>query len=427
MLTVEEALARCLAAARPVVPERVSLVEAFGRVLVEPLISSVSLPPWDNSAMDGFAVRAADLCDGATSAGCCDAPRATGDGVVLRVLETIAAGAVGQHRVEPGTTSRIMTGAPLPEGADAVVMREDSEAVDETHVRLRGSAHVGQHLRRAGSEVRPGDLLLPAGDPLTPAAVGVAASAGQVDLLVARRPRVAVIATGDEIVAPGAPRQPGQIWSSNSLTLLGLVREAGAEPVDCGIAPDTLEGTRAAFRRALDCDFILSTGGVSVGDFDVVKEALAAEGAEMRFWKVRMKPGKPLAFGLIGGKPAFGLPGNPVSCVVNFFQFVRPVLRVSLGDRRPYLPVVDAVFRGELRRSTGREELVRVTLSWEQGRLTARSTGAQGSDQLTSLARGHGLMLVGRELASLDDGATVAVQLIADAPFRRAETPDYRW
>lgn len=434
LLTVEEALARCLEAARPVVPERVPLAEAYGRVLAEPLRSPVALPLWDNSAMDGFAVRAADL-QGLQGDGphhdhdhaSCDAPRAQGDGVVLRVLETIAAGSPGVEEVEPGTTSRIMTGAPMPRGADAVVMREDSEPLDEQHVRLRGHARVGQHVRRAGSEVRPGDLLLPAGEPLSPAAVGVAAAVGLTDLLVARRPRVAILATGDEVAPPGATLRPGQIWSSNTLTLIGLVREAGGEPVDCGTAPDTLEGTRAAFRRALSCDVILSTGGVSVGDFDVVKEALAAEGADMRFWKVRMKPGKPLALGLIGGRPAFGLPGNPVSTVVNFLQFVRPVLRISLGDTRPYLPVVDAILEGELRRAPGREELVRVSLRWEGGRLLARPTGDQGSGQLTSVARGHGLMLVGREATSVPDGATVPVQLIGEAPFRRSAEPGYRW
>lgn len=428
MLTIQEALDRCLEAVCPVVVEEVPLEGAYGRVLAEDVYSGVLVPPWDNSAMDGFAVRSADLPGESLD---CDGPQASGEGVVFEVLETIPAGAVARHALRPGAVARIMTGASLPMGADAIVLREDSAPEPpgpegEERVRLRGGAPAGQHVRRAGEELRPGDRLLASGAVLSPAAVGLCASVGRTSVTVARKPRVALIATGDEVVAPGQPRGPGQIWSSNTLALAGLVLEAGGVAVDCGIAPDTLEGTRLAFRRALGCDFIVSTGGVSVGDFDVVKQALAEEGAEMRFWKVRMKPGKPLAFGVIGGRPAFGLPGNPVSCAVNFLQFVRPVLRRSLGDPRPFLPVLDATLRGSVRKAPGREELVRVHLSWEASGLVATPTGAQGSSLITSLVRGHGLALLASDCTGLEDGARVAVQ-IYDPGFLAGEAPDYRW
>lgn len=413
MLTVEAALARVLGAARPVIREEVPLEVAFGRVLAEDLRAPTPLPPWDDSAMDGYAVASEGLGEEAT----------------LTVIETIPAGRVGSRRVVHGTTARIMTGAPMPEGADAVVIREDSAPVPgegPEQVRLMGGAHPGMNVRRAGSELAVGDRVLRAGQTLSPPAVGLAASLGWTTLPVAARPRVALLSTGDELVAPGMPRGPGQIWSSNALSLAGLVLEAGGLPLDCGLVPDTLEGTRAAFQRALGCDIILSTGGVSVGDYDVVKAALAAEGAELDFWKVRMKPGKPLAYGHIAGRPVFGLPGNPVSCVVNFLQFVRPVIRRSLGDPRPFLPVLDATLRDAVRRAPGREELLRVSLAWEGGRLIATPGRRQGSGQLSGVAEGHGFALIAGDRAELSAGETVAVQVF-DPSFAASEEPGYRW
>lgn len=415
MLTVEEALQRCLQAARPVIREEVPLEAAYGRVLAADIHAQHPLPAWDNSAMDGFAVRSADLHEG----------------VVLPVLETILAGRVGQVHLTPGTASRIMTGAPLPRGADAVVIREDSEALGPDadgleRVRLRGGARPGQNVRRQGAEIAVGDRVLTAGQTLSPAAVGLAATLGLSALPVARKPRVAIISTGDELVPSGMPRGPGQIWSSNAATLVGMVLEAGGVPVDCGIAQDTLESTRAAFQRARPCDLILSTGGVSVGDADVVRQVLAEDDAEIHFWKVRMKPGKPLAFGQIAGRPVFGLPGNPVSCVVNFLVFVRPVIRRSLGDLRPFLPVLDARLVGGLTRTPGREELLRVALSWEQGRLLARPARAQGSGELSGLSRAHGLALIAGDRAVIEDGETIAVQIF-DPSFANAAEPGLRW
>jgi molybdopterin molybdotransferase len=432
MLPVEEALARVLAVELPVRTETLPLVDAFGRVLAEPVVSTAALPPWDNSAMDGYAVRARDTGwapdVAASSQPGCDGGDAPAPGAVLRVVSEIPAGGHSDTPLTPGTCARIFTGAPLPPGADAVVMQENTEALGDGRVRILGVARLGQHVRRAGEEVRPGDTLLEPGTALTGPRLSLVASVGQSQVAVARRPVVALLATGDELVSPGQPLGPGQIWTSNTVALAGLVQDAGGVPVDCGVAPDDPAGTRAAFRRALAQapDLLVSTGGVSVGDFDVVKEALADVGADMRFWKVRMKPGKPLAFGVLGGVPAFGLPGNPVSCVVNFLQFVRPVIRRALGDPRPFLPVLDAVLDEPVRKKAGRNELVRVRLSWSGGRLHARTTGAQGSARIRGIADADGFLLLDAGATGAAAGDTVPVQLV-DSGFLARSDAGYRW
>ena len=337
-----------------------------------------------------------------------------------------------EQPVESGCTAAIMTGAPMPDGADTVVMRENvtvhTDDSGQAWAHIHGMPRSGQHIRRSGEEVQTGDLAIPAGIALAPAAIGLCASMGLTTVEVAARPRIGILATGDEVVPPGEPLSPGQIWSSNTLALSAMVSEAGGEPIDCGIAPDTLEGTRAAFQRALEtgCDLILSTGGVSVGDFDVVKDALEDVGAEMVFWKVRVKPGKPLAMGVIGGRPAFGLPGNPVSCLVNFLQFVRPLIRRALGDPRPFLPAVPATLSGNLTKRHGRAELVRVTLEWGESGLIAQPTGKQSSGWISSMARADGLLLLGIESTGAADGEQVRVQVISPT-FLSAAQPQYPW
>lgn len=432
MLTVEDALARVLSVEIPVRTETVVLPDALGRVLAEPVLSLVELPPWDNAAMDGYALRAADTAlrdaHGAPPQPGCDGGERGEPGAVLRIVDTIPAGGVSAQTLQPGEAARIFTGAPMPAGADTVVMQENTERLDDGRVRIFGVASLGRHIRRAGEAVRPGDTVLAAGRTLTPSDLGLIAALGQSRVAVARRPVVALLATGDELVPPGQPLGPGQIWSSNTAALAGLVLAGGGVPVDCGVAPDDLEGTRAAFRRALDHepDLLVSTGGVSVGDFDVVKEALADEGADMRFWKVRMKPGKPLAFGVIGGVPAFGLPGNPVSCVVNFLQFVRPLLRRALGDPSPHLPVVDATLEDPIKKRAGRNELVRVRLAWRGGRLYARSTGSQGSARIRGLSDAHGFLLLGAQATHAAAGDVLPVQ-IYDPTFLDRSDAGYRW
>lgn len=405
MLTVEEALARVLARVPTCATERVPLELAAGRVLAERVCAGADLPPWPGSAMDGYAVRAADVPG------------------TLRVLETVPAGKVPTQRVVAGTAIRIMTGAPVPDGADAVVMVEDTRTVGED-VEVRAAAVPGQHVRPAGSEVAVGQVVLEPGVVLGFGAIGVLAALGRPGAVVAVRPRVGLLSTGDEVVEPGQPLGPGQIWSSNLHALAALCRDAGADPVYLGNVADDPAALAEAFRRALACDVVVSTGGVSVGDFDHVKDVLTGLGVSIDFWRVAMKPGKPLAYGFIDRTPVFGLPGNPVSCMVNFLQFVRPVLRTMLGDPRPFLPVVRARLRTPYRRRPGRAELVRVRLVPAGAMPEAEVAGTQGSAHLLGMADAHGLMLVGADTAEV--AGEVAVQVF-DPGWARAGEPGYRW
>ncbi len=401
MLTVHEALARVLAEVPAPRVERLPLADAWGRVLAADLTVRVDVPGWDNSAMDGYAVRAADTADGE---------------VTLRLLETIAAGAVPTRAITAGAASAIMTGAPVPEGADAVVMVEHSDGAREGEVRLRGRAEPGQHIRRRGEDLVAGAPLLAAGATLSAAALGLASSQGLTTLPVARRPVVAILSTGDEVVAPGTPLGPGQLWSSNNATLAGLAWEAGATPLDLGILPDDLDAIVAGLDGAIrQADCVVTTGGVSVGAFDHVKAALDRLGVATGFWKVRMKPGKPLAYGVAdrdGARvPVFGLPGNPVSCMVNFLQFVRPWLRASLGASDRFLPVVVARAGEDLFVSPGRLNLIRVRLARDGATWVARRTGSQSSGVLSSMLLADGLAFV--EAPGVAAGGEVTVQLIA--------------
>lgn len=399
-----QALERCLSAVLPVLPERVALDRAFGRVLAQDIVSPIDVPPWNNSAMDGFALRAQDA----------QAP--------LRVLETIAAGSMPTQRVLPGTCSRIMTGAPIPQGADCVVMVERTRFEQPDQVLIDERPTVGQNIRPQGGDVSTGQEVLKVGESMTPAAVAMVASLGIPSVLVAQAPRVAILGTGDEVIEPGFPRTPGQIYSSNTLALMGMVRQAGGEPVHCGIAPDDPEGLRLALERCLRCDLVLSTGGVSVGDFDHVKDVVGT----LNFWKVAVKPGKPLAFGAIKGVPFFGLPGNPVSCMVNFLQFVRPVIRRSMGDPKPFLPVIQARLTHPLRKRSGRAHLSRVTLSPSEQGWRATPTATQSSGVLMSMVLADGLTLLAPDAGDQAAGDLISVQVIRP-DWGSAPSPGYPW
>jgi len=315
LLNVDEALERLLAGARPVVEtETVPTLSATGRVLAAAQRSTMNVPPMDNSAMDGYAVRVADV-------------RAAG--AKLRVSQRIPAGAVPQP-LAPGTAARIFTGAPVPTGADAIVMQEHC-TVDGDAVLVNTVPVPEEWVRRAGSDIRAGDTILPAGIRLRPQDTGLAASVGIASLSVYRRVRLALFFTGDELVMPGDPLPPGRIYNSNRFTLNGLAQVFGCEIHDYGIVPDSLDATRAMLRRAAsECDVIVTSGGVSVGEADFVKPAVEAEG-ELLMWKIAMKPGRPLAFGRAGGASFIGLPGNPVSSFVTFLIFVRPFLLRTQG------------------------------------------------------------------------------------------------
>jgi len=429
MISIHEALQRCLDSAPAVRAESIAITAGLGRVLAEDVVARTALPPWDNSAMDGFAVRASDTALAGTFESsddpCGETSAVQQGGPRLRIVETIAAGTVGKHVLGAGETARIMTGAPMPEGADAVVMREHTTAT-ETDVEIHQAATTGQHIRKHGEDVATGQTVLQKGTVLSPAALGLCAAVGREQILVSQQPRVAIVSTGDELVPPGQALGPGQIHSSNAHSIAGLIHQAGGIPIDCGIAADDLEETHRAFMKAADCDVIISTGGVSVGDFDLVRQAMQDLGADMQFWKVKIKPGKPLAFGIIQGTPTFGLPGNPVSCQVGFLQFVRPWIRMVLGDPNPFLPVIQARIRSPYFKRAGRAELSRVQVRWENQEWTATPTGSQGSGSQTSMVLANGLMLLPEEGVQLSANDLVHVQIIGDA-VPSGTTPGYPW
>lgn len=402
-ISVDDAREIILAAVHPLGSEKVPLPDGLGRVIAETVSAPWDVPPLDNSAMDGYAVRAADVAAAST-----DRP------VTLPVLEDIPAGRLPGEAVRPGTASRIMTGAALPEGADAVVRVEDTEGRGN-EVRILAPAEPGLNVRRAGEDVTAGQKVIEAGTPLTPAGLGMLASLGRSAIEVVQRPRVAVLSTGDELVDVDGDRSGGKIIASNTYSLSAQVREAGALAITLPIAPDRPEIIEARLRDAMRADVIVSSGGVSVGDFDFIKEVLGRLGSEMKFWRVAMKPGHPLAFGILGGKPAFGLPGNPVSCMVSFEQFVRPAILKMTGHRDLFRPVVRARLRETLRQKPGRRTFVRAIVSREGKELVVTSTGSQSSGVLLSMFRANGLLVFPEDRAELPEGAEVEVQIIDPA------------
>ena len=410
MLSVEDALERVLSAFQPLEPERVSILETLGRVLAEDVYADVNIPPHSNSAMDGYAVRAEDTLGASAQ-----------DPVPLRVIENLAAGYVTDTVVEQGAAIRIMTGAPLPPGADAVIRFERTEQVGDV-VRLLGSVPVGKNVRYAGEDVRSGALILSKGTRIRPQEVGMLAALGCQEVPVIRRPRVAILATGDELVDVDEPLGPGKIRNSNGYSNAAQVLKFGGVPTLMGIARDREEDLTSKIRAALEqgADLLLTSGGVSVGDFDVVKKVLAAEG-QITFWRVRMKPGKPLAFGQIqaevDGKmrtmPVLGMPGNPVSVMVSFEIFARPAILTMLGVSDLVQPTVEAVLVEDIPSKDERRHYVRVHIYRQEDvapgepAYCASLTGAQGSGILTSMVKANGFAIIPEDWSSAPAGARV--------------------
>ncbi len=385
-----------------VLPPRVEPIgAATGCVTAAPVTSPEDVPPLANTAVDGYAVQAADTA---------------GAPVELKVVGLLPAGAAPTVPVGVGEAVRIMTGAPVPDGADAIVMVEDTET-DGDAVRILRSVAAGESVRPAGSDVRRGDVVLPAGTVLRPAHIGVLASIGRTDVLVHPRARVGVLSTGDELVEDGAPLEPGQIRESNRPMLLGLVEQTGAVPVDLGLVRDDEAAITTAIDHAVaTCDAVVTSGGVSMGDFDLIKVVLDRMG-DMTWMQIAIKPAKPFAFGVLRGPersvPVFGLPGNPVSSLVSFEVLARPALRKMMGHAELDRPNVRALADGPLRRRPdGKLHLVRVHGAFgPDGRWHVRSTGAQGSHQLAATAGANGLALV-PDGDGLDAGAEVDVLLL---------------
>lgn len=411
MISVHDALMTILETVAPLAGERVSLLQAAGRVLAEEIRSTREVPPFANSAMDGYAVRWEDIHDASP-----DEP------VHLEMLEVIQAGAVPQYAVTPGTASKIMTGAVMPHGADTVIRVEDTEEQDG-RVWIKRQERVGAHIRESGEDIHPGQRVLEMGRVLRPADIGLLASVGRSFVLVRQRPRVAILSTGNELVEVDGTLRPGQIVNSNAYTLAAAVQEAGGAPVLLQIARDTLEEIRAALHEAVRHDVVLSTGGVSVGDFDFVKAAMDELRIRRLFWQVAQKPGKPLTFGLLQERPYFGLPGNPVSALVCFYLYVRPALAKMTGHEKPFLPVVSATVGEDIPKAKGLTEFVRCRLVSSKGQYEVHSTGSQSSGVLSSLSLGDGLVIGPAELSLLPRGLHVRVIVLHGDQFSGSEAP----
>ena len=398
MLTVEEALEAIVSRVEPLGTERVEILAALGRVLAEPIVSRREIPPWPNSSMDGYAVRSAD----------------TGRGVALKVVGRIEAGALPARAVGAGEAMRIFTGAPLPDGADAVVPQEDVEAVNG-RIDLRASVDAAAYVRAAGEDVRVGDRVLESGTVLSAAEIGLLATLGYGQVRVYRRPRVAILSTGNELADLGAEPGPGQIPNTNTYSLTAQVLEAGGEPVSLGVARDRLEAIAERIASARDADMLVSSAGVSVGDLDLVRKALIEAGAELHLWQVSMRPGKPITFGSLAGHPVFGLPGNPVSAMVTFELFVRPALLKMSGRRRLTRPRVHARALTPIANPGNRRGYLRVRLERDGEVLGARLTGEQGSAILRSMIIADGLAVIDPD-TTVDTGSSVEVILLRELP-----------
>jgi molybdopterin molybdotransferase len=404
VLSVAEASERILAEIKTLDPEAVPLRQALGRVLAEDVAATVTMPPWSNSSMDGYAVRSADIT-----------PVMSGEPVRLRVVATIAAGEFAPRPIKRGEAMRIMTGAPIPGGADSVIRKEDTDGGSEK-VEIRDARDVWKNIRGAGEDYQRGDLLAKRGSPLRPALLGVLASSGIATVQVFGRPRVAIISSGNELVDISDFDQviaARRIVSTNSYTLEALTRVAGGIPEDLGIASDTKASLRKKLDAATGSDLIITSAGVSVGDLDYARDVFAALGGKQKFWKVKMRPGAPLAFGLLNGVPWLGLSGNPVSAMVSFELFVRPALRKMQGHAGLFRRTVTVTLEEEVKIAAKLTHFLRACVTrQEDGTLTARLTGHQSSGALTSMAKANALLIVPETKPTVPKGAQLTALML---------------
>lgn len=388
----DEARTRILESVSPLGEEHVPLPEAAGRILSGEIFAPFDMPSVNNSAMDGFAVRSSECAGPAT----------------LTVAGYRPAGFSGKSLLEAGSAVRIMTGAPLPPECDAVVPLEEAREADG-RVRIERPVQAGAHVRVRGEDMKRGDRVLAPGTVLRPPEISLLASFGRVLVPVHRKPRVAILATGDELVEPGGEIPPGAIVNSNSLALASAVREAGGEPVALGIAGDSLPSLRERLSAGLAGEVLLTTAGVSAGDRDLVREALSGLSVREIFWRVRMRPGRPFAFGLHGGRPVFSLPGNPVSAMITFEMLVRPALRKMAGDPAPVKPSVKAVLTEAVRKKPGRVQFLRVVSEIVDGEYRVRSAGDQNTGILRTMVRGTAIAILPEDRTRFEAGERVEV------------------
>ena len=404
MISVEQALEKVLDYVDVLEEEESPILDSLGQVLAEDITSSIDVPPLDNSAMDGYAVRAEDTRGASQQSPQC-----------LQIIGTVAAGSIPRYEVKPGTAIRIMTGAPVPKGADTVVQFENTDETEREknskEIGIWNEARPGLNIRRAGEDITRGSLVLRKGTVLRPAEIGVLASLGRGQVKVVRRPVVAILATGNEVVDISQTLPPGKIYNSNTYGLAALVRRYGGIPKLMGIALDDEESLVTNLRQGLESDMLITTGGVSVGDYDVVKDVLAKEG-EITFWRVRMKPGKPLAFGRIKGIPHLGLPGNPVSAMTTFELFARPAILKMMGRKEWPRPTLQAIIENPVVNTDGRRIFARAIVEKRDDQYFARLTGPQGSGILTSMSSANGLVVVPEDKARVEAGETVQVMML---------------
>ncbi|WP_088331011.1 molybdopterin molybdotransferase MoeA [Lacimicrobium sp. SS2-24] len=397
LLGVEQAMDYMLSALSPVTTEsqNITLEQACGRILSEPVRSDLAIPPFDNSAMDGYALRAADLKQNKT----------------LRLIGRSFAGEPFEGSIEAGHTIRIMTGAVIPKGADAVVMQENCQA-EAQNITFNSAVKAGDNIRRCGEDIQSGDIVLPQGHKISPVDIGLLASLGVAEVSVYRPLRIALFSSGDELVLPGNPLKPGQIYDSNRAALRAMLEKMDVEVIDLGLIADDKHSLREAMLQgAQTADGIISSGGVSVGEADYTKEVLEQLG-KVNFWKLAIKPGKPFAFGKIEDCPFFGLPGNPVSALVTFHQLVLPALAVLSGRMPQQALRITAISSEKLKKRPGRMDLQR-GFCWqdENGSLMVRSSGKQGSSLLTSISKANCFICLPRDSGDVEAGANVQIQL----------------
>ena len=407
MISVEEALKRVLSYIKVLDGVETPILECLGQVMAGDIYSSMDIPPKDNSAMDGYAVKAADIAGASASSP-----------VYLDIIGEAKAGGVSNLAVKAHKTIRIMTGAPLPRGADSVVPFEETDETQRKDQPLKQigmlkAVEKGKNIRWVGEDLAKGQLALPKGIVLRPAQVGVLASLGMDKVKVIRRPVVAILATGDELVEVGQPLPEGQIYNSNSYSAAAQVLRYGGIPRVLGIARDTEKDLGKKIKEALSSDMLLTTGGVSIGDYDLVKDVLAKQG-EISFWKVRMKPGKPLAFGTIKGVPHLGLPGNPVSSMITFELFARPAMLKMMGKTNLTRPTVDVIMESRIKNSDGRRIFARAIVRKDGDRLYAKTTGPQSSGILTSMSQANALVIVPEDVAAVKEGDSLQAIMLDD-------------
>ena len=397
MIDFADALRRVIARAKPLAAESVPLTGSLGRTLAQNVRARAPIPPFAKATMDGYAVRADD-----------SRPGAAGQAAELAVIEDLPAGRISRRAIGRGQAARIMTGAPLPKGADAVVMVEDTEKAG-TRVKIFRAVAPGDNIGRAGEDLEKGDLILEKGDLIGPAEVGMLAALGLASVRVVRRPKLAVIATGDEIVEPGKKSGPGCIWNSNGYSLLSLAIQAGTEASYLGIARDKNSQLKLKIQKARSADILVISGGVSVGDYDLVKEELRSLGVRPVFWQLRIKPGKPTFFGVRGRQLVFGLPGNPTSAMVMFHLFVRPAVDRMLGRKRPGLRSAKALLEQEITVRPGRSQFLRGVLVGEGPVLKVDPFPDQRSGVLRSMVKSRVLIVVPADSSRIEKGREVEI------------------